>query len=55
MNKGPLGDLKSKNILVILETSLTTILGNSVPPLSKKSGPPVLPTSERSSGIDVFT
>ena len=55
INKGPLGDLKSINIWVNLDTSLSIILGSNVPPLNKKSGPPVLPTSDRSSGIDLVT
>ena len=52
MNKGPLIELppKSKNIFVNLDTSSIACPGKRVPPLSKKSGPPVLDISSRSFG-----
>ena len=55
VNKGPLGDLKSNNICVIRDTSFATRLGTNVPPRNRKSGPPVLPTSESLTSISLVT
>ena len=52
VNNNPLGDFKSANILVNLETSSNVREGINVPPLRRKSIPPLLSRSDKESGGD---
>ena len=53
VNNNPFGDLRSKNICVIRETSFNILPGVSKPPLNKKSGPPVPGEFFRNRGLNV--